>query len=57
MSHHCTVVIALKGDKVKVCEVYGYEDILPHPRAATRFKQLTKIYGGANVCYASRKIR
>ncbi len=49
------VVVATDGDnKINVCEVF--EDKLIHA-AYNRFAKLCKIYGGANVCIASRKVK
>jgi len=52
------VVVAIDGEGVvKVCTVYASETGGRDNRAWKRFEALKKVYGGANVCIASRRIR
>ncbi len=47
------VVVAHCTDTERIAEVDVYDDL---EAARSRFKRLKEIYGGANVCMASRRV-
>ena len=51
------VLIATEGGIVKICEVYSDVMLGAVNIVDKRFDDLKQMYGGANVCMASREVK